>query len=76
LIFFIKIYQIMARGSKNIESIKAISANFDFSRNPASRLDCENLERFGALFIEDSERPGQNLRKNALRSVGGGGEQS
>ena len=74
LIFFIKIYQIVARGSKNIESIKAISANFDFSRNPASRLDCEILERFGALFIEDSERPGQNLRKNALRSGGRGGE--
>ena len=28
----------MARRSKNIGSIKAISANFDFSPNPASRL--------------------------------------
>ena len=73
---FIKIYQIMARRSKNIGSIKAISANFDFSRNPASRLDCEILERFGALFIEDSERPGQNLCKNALKSWGEGGELS
>ena len=66
----------MARRSKNIGYIKAISANFDFSRNPASRLDCEILERFGALFIEDSGRPIQNLRKNALKSWGGGGEQS
>ena len=38
LMIFIKIYQIMARKSKNIGSIKAISANFDFSPNPASRL--------------------------------------
>ena len=73
---FIKIYQIMARRSKNIGSIKAISANFDFSRNPASRLDCEILEQFGALFIEDSERPGQNLCKNALKSWGEAGELS
>ena len=76
MIFLIKIYQIVARGSKKVESIKVISANFDFSRNPASRLDCEILERFGTLFIEDSERPGQNLRKNALKSGGRGGEQS
>jgi hypothetical protein len=76
LIFLIKIYQIVARGSKKVESINVISANFDFSRNPASRLDCEILERFGTLFIEDSKRPGQNLRKNALKSGGRGGEQS
>ena len=76
MIFFIKIYQIMARRSKNVESMEAISANFDFSRNPASRLDCEILERFGVLFIKDSERPGQNLYKNALKSEGEGGEQS
>jgi hypothetical protein len=42
----------MTRRSKNVESMEAISANFDFSRNPASRLDCEILEQFGALFIE------------------------
>ena len=64
----------MARRSKNIGSIKAISANFDFSPNPASRLDCEILKQFGADFIEDSERPHQNLRKNALRSEGERGE--
>ena len=75
MIFFL-IYQIMARRRKNIGSIKAISTNFDFSRNPGSRLDCEILERFGALFIKDSERPGQNLYKNALKSEGEGGEQS
>jgi hypothetical protein len=73
LIFLIKIYQIVARGSKKVESIKVISANFDFSRNPASRLDCEILERFGTLFIEDSKRPGQNLRKNTLKRGGRGG---
>ena len=73
---FIKIYQIMARRSKNIGSIKAISANFDFSRNPASRLDCEILEWFGELFNEDSERPGQNLYKNALKSQREAGEVS
>ena len=56
--------------------MEAISDNFDFSRNPASRLDCEILERFGALFIEDSERPGQNLYKNALKSWGEVGELS
>ena len=56
--------------------MEAISVNFDFSRNPASRLDCEILEQFGTLFIEDSERPIQNLYKNALGSEGGGGEQS
>ena len=67
LIFFIKIYQIMARRSKKIGFIKAISANFDFSPNPASRLDCEILEQFGKLFIEDSEWPSQNLCKNILR---------
>ena len=66
----------MARRSKNVESMEAISATFDFSRNPASRLDCEILEQFGALFIEDFKRPGQNLYKNALGSEGGGGEQS
>ena len=66
----------MARRSKNIGSMKAISANFDFSRNPASRLDCEILEQFGALFIEDSGRPGQNLCKNALKSRGEAGELS
>ena len=66
----------MARRSKRIGFIKAISANFDFSPNPASRLDCEILEQFGALFIEDFKRPGQNLRKNALQSRGEGGEQS
>jgi hypothetical protein len=71
-----KIYQIMARRSKKIGSIKAISANFDFSPNPASRLDCEILEQFDALFIEDFKRPGQNLRKNALKSGGEVGEQS
>ena len=76
MIFLIKIYQIVARGSKKVESIKVISANFDFSRNPASRLDCEILERFGTLFIEDSKRPGQNLRKNTLKRGGRGGEQS
>jgi hypothetical protein len=76
LIFLIKIYQIVARGSKKVESINVISANFDFSRNPASRLDCEILERFGTLFIEDSKRPGQNLRKNTLKRGGRGGEQS
>ena len=58
---FIEIYQIMARRSYNVESMEAISVNFDFSKNPASRPDCEILERFGPLFIEDSERPGQNL---------------
>ena len=73
---FIKIYQIVARGSKNVEFMKAISANFHFSRNPAARLDCEILEQFGTLFIEDFERPGQNLCKNALKSGGEGGEQS
>ena len=56
--------------------MEAISVNFDFSRNPASRLDCEILEQFGALFIEDSKWPGQNPYKNALGSEGGGGEQS
>ena len=56
--------------------MKAISANFDFSWNPASRLDYEILEQFGALFIEDSKRPGQNLCKNALKSGEEGGEQS
>ena len=66
----------MARRSKNIGSMKAISANFDFSRNPASRLDCEILKRFGTLFIEDSGRPGQNLCKNALKSRGEAGELS
>jgi hypothetical protein len=66
----------MARRSQKIGFIKAISANFDFSPNPASRLDCEILEQFGALFIEDFKRPGQNLRKNALKSGGEGGEQS
>ena len=76
MIFLIKIYQIVARGNKKVESIKVISANFDFSRNPASRLDCEILEQFGALFIEDFKRPGQNLHKNALQSGGEGGEQS
>ena len=39
-------------------------------------LDREILERFGTLFIEDSERPGQNLCKNALKSWGEGGELS
>ena len=63
----------MARRSKNVESMEAISANFDFSGNPATRLDCEILEQFGALFIEDSERPSQNLYKNALKSEGEGG---
>ena len=72
--FVIKIYQIVARGRKNIKSMKAISANFDFSWNPASRLDCEILKQFGALFIENSERPGQNLHKNALGSGGERGE--
>ena len=52
--------------------MEAISDNFDFSRNPASRLDCEILEQFGALFIEDSERPGKNPYKNTLRSGRGG----
>ena len=66
----------MARRSKNVESMETISANFDFSRNLASRLDCEILEQFGALFIEDSEPPSQNLYKNALKSEGEGGEQS
>ena len=66
----------MARRSKNVESMEVISTNFDFSRNPATRLDCEILERFGALFIEDSKWPGQNIYKNALGSEGGGGEQS
>ena len=56
--------------------MEAISVNFDFSQNPALRLDCEILERFGALFIEDSERPGQNLYKNALKSWGEAGELS
>ena len=56
--------------------MEAISDNFDFSRNPASRLDCEILEQFGALFIKDSERPGQNLYKNALKSRGEVGELS
>ena len=61
----------MAKRSKNVESI---SANFDFSRNPAIRLDCEILERFGALFIEDSKPPGQNPYKNALKSGVNGAE--
>ena len=61
MIFLIKIYQIVARGSKKIESIKVISANFDFSRNPASRLDCEILERFGAEVWGEG---GNNLEKN------------
>ena len=56
--------------------MEAISANFDFPRNPASRLDCEILKRFGTLFIEDSGRPGQNLCKNALKSRGEAGELS
>ena len=56
--------------------MEAISVNFDFSRISALRLDCEILERFGALFIEDSERPGQNLCKNALKSRGEAGELS
>ena len=30
MIFFIKIYQIMAIGSKKVESIRAVLANFDF----------------------------------------------
>ena len=55
--FFIKIYQIMARRSKNIGSMKAVSANFDFSLTPGSRLDCEILKQKCADFIEDSERP-------------------
>ena len=54
--------------------MEAISDNFDFSRNPASRLDCEILEQFDALFIEDSKRPGQNLYKNALKSGVNGAE--
>ena len=66
----------MARRSYNVEFMEAISVNFDFSRNPASRLDCEILEQFGTLFIEDSEQPGQNLCKNALKSWGEGGELS
>ena len=56
--------------------MEAISVNFDFSQNPALRLDCEILERFGALFIKDSEWPGQNLYKNALKSQGEAGELS
>ena len=72
--FFIKIYQIMARRSKNIGSMKAVSANFDFSLTPGSRLDCEILKQKCADFIEDSERPRKNLRKNALRSEGERGE--
>ena len=43
--------------------MEAISVNFDFSWNPALRLDCELFEQFGGLFIEDSEQPGQNLYK-------------
>ena len=66
----------MARRSYNVESMEAISVNFDFSQNPALRLDCEILERFGALFIKDSEWPGQNLYKNALKSQGEAGELS
>ena len=64
----------MARRNKNVESMEAISANFDFSRNPASRLDCEILEQFGALFIKDSERPSQNPYKNALKRGVNGAE--
>ena len=56
--------------------MEAISVNFDFSRNPALRLDCEILEQFGVLFIEDSKRPDQNLYKNALKSLGEAGELS
>ena len=39
--FFIKIYQSMASGSNKVVSIRAILANFDFLRNPASRPDFE-----------------------------------
>ena len=31
----------MARGSKKVESIKVVPADFYFSRNPASRQDFE-----------------------------------
>ena len=72
--FFIKIYQIMARRSKKFGSMTAILANFDFSGSPASRLDCEILKKKCADFIENFKRPQQNLRKNALRSWGERGE--
>ena len=64
----------MARRSKNIGSMKAVSADFDFSGTPTYRLDCEILKQKCADFIEDSERPWKNLRKNALRSWGEVGE--
>ena len=56
--------------------MEAISVNFDFSWNPASRLDCEILDKKCTNFIKDSKWPVQNPCKNALGSEGGGGEQS
>ena len=61
----------MARRSKNIESIKAISANFDFSPNPAFRLDCvlkisNGLVKISAkISSKVGGKGGNNLEKNS-----------
>ena len=66
----------MAIGSKKVESIWQFWLILIFHRNPALKQDCETWVKKCLYFIEDSERPGQNPYKNALKSEGGGGEQS
>ena len=55
-------------GSKKIGSIKAVLANFDFSRKSSFKARFWDLGQKYLYFIEDSERPGQNPYKNALKS--------
>ena len=45
-----------------------------FHGNPASRQDCETQEQKCVNFIKDSEQPGQNAYKNALKSGVNGAE--
>ena len=45
-----------------------------FHRNPASGQDSETQVQKYADFIKDSERPGQNPYKNALKSGVNGAE--
>ena len=45
-----------------------------FHGTPASRQDCETYKQKCVNFIKDSERPGQNAYKNALKSGVNGAE--
>ena len=64
----------MAREAKKLSVSRQFWQILIFHGRPASRPDCETQGKKCLHFIEDSERPMQNLHKNALKSAGGVGE--